>query len=446
MLRAMSLSARELTALRSEFPALLRRRNGKPPIYLNSTCMTLRPRPVIAALVRYYEEFPTCGGGRGDRHHGRHNWFQGELRAHEEAARESVRALLNAERCEEIVWTRNATEALNVVAHGLDLEPGDEVVTSEREHNSNLVPWLEVERRLRARAGDPGLVARRFFDLAPDGSFVLESALAAITPRTRVLAVAHASNLDGALIPDADLRRLADAVHRVGGVLVLDAAQSVPHRPVDVRALGVDFLALSIHKMCGPSGMGALYGRYDQLERLRGFIVGGDTVSDTWQDRVEYKPPPGRFEAGLQDYAGIVATAPAIEYVTRRVGYAAIQAHELELNRHLTGRLLALECEHFQVLGPRDPERRGGVITMASHSGPLINAIERLADEESNVMVRRGMFCVNAYLHRRFDALGRAANNLRASTYFYNTLDECEVLCEVVERVVRDPLAYLDDA
>lgn len=441
----MASGAPDLEALRRDFPALARLRNGKPPIYLNNTCMTLRPRSVIAALRRYYEEFPTCGGGRADPRQVLHNWFQGELREHEEAARESVRALLAAERVEEIVWTRNSTEALNIVAHGLSLEPGDEILTSEREHNSNLVPWLEAERRLREQAGDPRLVVRRFFELAPDGSFLLEAALEAIGPRTRVLALGHASNLDGTVIPDADVRRLADAIHAVGGVLVLDAAQSVPHRPVDVGALGVDYLAFSIHKMCGPSGMGVLYGRYERLDALSGFVVGGDTVADSWQDRMEYKPPPGRFEAGLQDYAGIVATTPAIEYVSRQVGYAAILAHELELNRYMTARLLPLECDHFQLLGPRDPARRGGVLTMSSHSGALINAIERLADEESNVMVRRGMFCVNAYLHRRFDRAGSAANNLRASVYFYNTLRECEVFCDVVERVVKDPLAYLDD-
>jgi cysteine desulfurase/selenocysteine lyase len=434
-----------LEALRADFPALARRRNGRPPIYLNSTCMSLKPRPVIDAVRRYYEEFPTCGGGRSAT--GRLNsWFQEELREHEEYAREAVRRLLNAVSADEIVWTRNTTEALNVVAHGLALEPGDEVLGSAREHNSNLVPWLEAERRLRERAGDPDLVVRRTFDLAPDGDFDRERALAAITPRTKVLAIGHASNLDGTVIPDADVRALADAVHAVGGVLVLDAAQSVPHRPVDVQALGVDFLGFSVHKMCGPTGMGVLYGRADRLPALAPFVVGGDTVADTWLDRVEYKEPPGRFEGGLQDYAGIVGTGPAVDYVTRTATYEAIAAHELALNRHLTARLAPLECEHFWLLGPREPARRGGVITMASGSGALINAIARIADEEANVMVRTGMFCSNAWLHERFDRLGSAANNLRASVYLYNTPDECDVFCDVVERVVRDPLGHLDDA
>jgi len=327
-----------------------------------------------------------------------------------------------------------------------DIEPGDEVLGSEREHNSNLVPWLEVERRLRERAGDPNLVVRRFFELDDDGGFSLERALAAIGPRTKVLAIGHASNLDGAVIEDAEIRALADAVHAVGGVLVLDAAQSVPHRRVDVQALGADYLAFSVHKMCGPTGVGVLYGRHDLLERLPPFVVGGDTVSDTWQDRVEYKRPPGRFEAGLQNYAGLVGTAPAVDYVARRVGFEAIQAHERALNERMTERLLPLECDHFRVLGPRDPARRGGVLTMSSPQGALLNAIERLGDEEANVMVRRGMFCVNAYLHRRFDRIGGAANNLRASTYFYNTLEDVDVFCDVVERVVREPLRWLDDA
>jgi cysteine desulfurase/selenocysteine lyase len=442
----MTLGTRDLEALRRDFPALARRRRGRPPIYLNNACMTLRPRPVIDAVRRYYDEFPTCGGGRGDPGERLHNWFQAELREHEWAARERVRALLGAERPDEIVWAANATAALNVVARGLALQPGDEVLTSEREHNSNLVPWLEVERDLRERSRDADLVVRRFFDLDADGGFSLPKALAAITPRTKVVALGHASNLDGAVVSDEEVRAVADAVHAVGGLLVLDSAQAVPHRPVDVRALGADFLAFSVHKMCGPTGMGVLYGRHDALERLAPFVVGGDTVADTWQDRVEYKKPPGRFEAGLQNYAGIVGTKPAIDYVADTVGFEAIVAHERELNARMTERLLPLECAHFRVLGPREPERRGGVITVSSPSGALLNAIERIADEEANVMVRRGMFCVNAYLHGRFDRTGSAANNLRASAYFYNTLEEVDRFCDIVERVVREPLAHLDDA
>ena len=435
----------DISVLRQAFPALARLRNGKPPIYLNNTCMTLRPRVVIDAIRRYYEEFPTCGGGRSEGARKLNNWFQEELREHEESAREAARALIGAASVDEIVWTRNTSEAINIVAHGLHLDPGDEVLGSEREHNSNLVPWLEVEKNLRARAGNPDLVVRRFFELDEHGGFDLERALAAITPRTKVLAIGHASNLDGTVIPTAALRALAARVHEVGGIMLLDAAQSVPHRPVDVQDLGVDFLAFSVHKMCGPTGMGVLYGRSDLLAQLDPFIVGGDTIADTWQDRVEYKLPPGRFEAGLQDYAGIVGAGAAITYVSQTVGFDTIRAQELALNTRLTERLAPLQCDHFWLLGPQDPALRGGVITMTSPSGALVNAIERLADEEANVMVRRGMFCVNAYLHRRFDRWGSSKNNLRASVYFYNTLDECDIFADIVERVVRNPLDHLDD-
>jgi cysteine desulfurase/selenocysteine lyase len=439
------LDVADLRALRADFPALERRRRGKPPVYLNNTCMTLRPRRVIEAVCRYYAEFPTCGGGRAEGARDLHNWFLEELVVEEQAAREALRRLVNAARVDELVWTRNASEALNLVAHGLSLEPGDVVVTSEREHNSNLVPWLEVQRRLRAKAKDERLEVLRFFDLGPDGAFSLESALAAVRPGVKVVAVGHSSNLDGTTIPDADLRALADAVHRVGGVLVVDGAQSVPHRRVDVQALGVDFLAFSLHKMCGPTGVGALYGRYDRLEGLCPLIVGGDTIRDTWHDRVEYKKPPGRFEAGLQDYAGMIGAAAAIGYVVDRVGYEAIEAHEHRLNAYLTERLAPLECDWFWLLGPKDPALRGGVLTMSSPTGAILNAIERIADEEHNVMLRKGMFCVNAYLHRRFDATGSAKNNLRASVYFYNTEEECDALARVVERVVADPLSHFDD-
>lgn len=441
----MTSAASDVQELRASFPALRRLRGGKPPIYLNNTCMTLRPQVVIDALRRYYEEFPTCGGGRSEGAKRLANWFQDELRVYEESSRAAAARLIGAASPHEIVWTRNASEALNIVAHGLRLEPGDEILGSEREHNSNLVPWLEAERRLRERAGDPDLVARRFFELDDDGDFDLERALAAITPRTKVLALGHASNLDGTVIPDAAIRALAQRIHEVGGVLVLDAAQSVPHRPVDVADLGVDFLAFSLHKMCGPSGMGVLWGRMDRLAEVDPFVVGGDTIADTWQDRVVYKQPPGRFEAGLQDYAGMVASGAAIDYILDTVGYDLIRAQELALNTRLTERLAPLQCDHFWLLGPEDPSRRGGVITMTSPSGALINAIERIGDEEANIMVRRGMFCVNAYLHRRFDKVGSSKNNLRASVYFYNTLDEVDAFADVVERVVKNPLDHFDD-
>jgi cysteine desulfurase/selenocysteine lyase len=441
----MSLGTLDLRALRKDFPALDRRRRGKPPIYMNNTCMTLRPRSVIDAITRYYAEFPTCGGGRAEGARHLHNWFMEELKAEEEGTREAVRSLLGAERCDEIVWTRNTSEAINIVARGMHLAPGDEVLGSEREHNSNLVPWLEVESRLRERAGDPNLPVRRFFELAPDGSFDLARALAAIGPRTKVVAIGHSSNLDGTTIPDDALRAIADRVHAFGGVLVVDAAQSVPHRRVDVRALGIDFLGFSVHKMCGPSGVGVLYGRYDLLDGLDPFIVGGDTIADTWQDKVVFKQAPGRFEAGLQDYAGMLGAKAAIDYVTERVGIDTIQEHEHRLNTYMTERLKPLECDHFWVLGPRDASQRGGVLTMSSSTGAILNAIERIGDEESNIMLRKGMFCVNAYLHRRFDATGSAKNNLRASVYFYNTEEECETLCRVVERVVKNPMDHLDD-
>ena len=445
MLARMNGPTPEIQAIRDEFPALGRMRRGMPPIYLNSTCMTLRPQQVIDAIAEYYTTYPTCGGGRvGGPHVAPTSWFQGELREREMASRDAVRDLLGAEDVREIVWTRNSTEALNIVASGLSLEPGDEVLSAEREHNSNLVPWIEAERRMRARADDPTLVLRKTFDLAPDGSFDIKQALDAVTERTKVIALGHTSNLDGTTIADDDIRRLSRRVHENGGVFVLDAAQSVPHRPVQVTSLGVDFLALSLHKMCGPTGMGVLYGRYDALCELAPFVVGGDTVRDTWQDRAVYKDPPGRFEAGLQHYAGIAATAPAVHYIKERVGYDWIEDQERALMRRLDERLRPLECDHFWLLGDPDPMQRSAITTMASGSGALMNAIERTADREANIMVRRGMFCVNAYLHKRFGKVGSEANNVRASVYFYNTLEECDVFCDIVERIVSDPLAHLD--
>jgi len=436
----------DLQGLRADFPALDRRRRDRPPIYLNNACSTLRPRSVIEAISRYYAEFPTCGGGRLAAPERLHNWFAEDLRDHELEARARVATLLGAEASDEIVWTRNTTESINLVARSYGLVPGDEILNGENEHNSNLVPWLEVERRLRRLAGDEDLVVRRYFELTEDGSFDREAALAAIGPNTRIVSITHASNLDGAVIPDADVRALADRVHQVGGVLLLDAAQTVPHRPIDVQALGVDFLAFSLHKMCGPTGLGVLYGRRAALARLRPYLVGGDAVEDVWQTRVEYKEPPYRFEGGIQHYAGMLGATAALAYVQSDAGLERIQRHERALAGTLLERLRPLECDHFWLLGPEDPRLRSGIVTMASSLGSVVNAIERLADEEANVMLRKGMFCNNAYLHQRFDRAGTAKNNLRASVYLYNTEDECEQLCRIVERVVKDPLQFMDDA
>ncbi|MFV1959988.1 MAG: aminotransferase class V-fold PLP-dependent enzyme, partial [Planctomycetota bacterium] len=399
------------------------------------------------AIRRYYEVFPACGGGRlvgGRPEEAPHHWFAGELAEEEIAAREAAAHFVGAARAEEIVWVRNTTEAVNLLAHALGFEPGDEVATSELEHNSNQVPWQMLEARLRREAAQPDLPVRRVFDRAPDGAFDLGRALAAITSRTKLVALGHRSNLDGSTIADEDLVALVRRAHAVGAKVFLDAAQSVPHRPVDVGALGVDFLAFSFHKLCGPSGLGVLYGRMEALERLEPFLVGGDTVADVWPDAVEFKAPPGRFEAGLQHYAGMLGARAAIDYVTHTVGLDAIQAHDRFLGGLLEARLRPLTCEHFRLLGPEGAGAESGIVTMASGLGAVINAIERLADEESNVMLRKGMFCANAYLHRHFDAAGSAHNNLRASVYLYNTEAECDALCRVVERVVRDPLAHLD--
>jgi len=438
----------EMAAFRADFPPFQRRRRGRPPIYLNNACTTLRPRPVIDAVRRYYETFPACGGGRlagGRPEEASHHWFAGELAEEEIAAREAVAHLVGAARPEEIVWVRNTTEAVNLLAHALRFEPGDEVVTSELEHNSNQVPWMVLERRLRREAAQPDLCVRRVFGRAPDGAFDRARALEAITPRTKLVALGHRSNLDGSTIGDEDLAEVVRRAHAVGAKVFLDAAQSVPHRPVDVGALGVDFLAFSFHKLCGPSGLGVLYGRLADLERLEPFLVGGDTVADVWPDAVEFKAPPGRFEAGLQHYAGMLGARAAVEYVTRTVGLEAIRAHDRFLGGLLEARLRPLACEHFRVLGPEGAGEDSGIVTMASSLGAVINAIERLADEEANVMLRKGMFCANAFLHRHFDAAGSARNNLRASVYLYNTEAEVDALCRIVERVVGDPLAHLDD-
>ena len=352
-----------LRALRDDFPSLQRRRSGRPPVYLDNACTTLVPRQVIAALAEYYTDYPSCGGRRGA------HWFAEEVTRRIEGdaengikgTRQSVAELINAGSKDEIVFTLNTTHAINTVALGLRFKPGDVVLLTDREHNSNLLPWL----RLQAS----GLI--RVDRAVPDhgDGFDPETFEAHFREeRVRLVSMAHTSNVTGATLPAEQIIAIA---HRHGARVLLDGAQTVPHRAVDVRALDVDFLAFSLHKMCGPRGVGVLYARRELLGRgareweagdevIEPAILGGGTVDDTTYDSYRLLEGPERFEAGIPNYAGLIAAGEAVQYV-RQIGMDRIAAHEEQLNTYLTEALLARygDTGWFSILGPREREPAG---------------------------------------------------------------------------------------
>jgi cysteine desulfurase/selenocysteine lyase len=383
--------------LRRDFPPL---RDGRL-VYFDNACMALRPQAVIDAITAYYTEYPACGE-RSLHRLGR--------RVDEEMslAREAARRLLHARRVEEIVFTQNTTHAINLVAHSFPFAPGDVVVTSDQEHNSNLLPWQQLSR--------DGVEHRAvaFGDL--------EALRMALTPAVKLVSMVMTSNLDGASI---DARRTVEVVHEAGIPILLDAAQAAPHQELDVRSLDVEFLACSGHKMLGPSGTGLLYGKRDALARLRPTLVGGGTVEDSTLRGATYRDGPERFEAGLQNYAGIVGLRHAIEYL-ERVGREAIHAHEQRLTRQLQEGLE--RYPNVTIFGPA-AERRGGITSFA-FAGIDVHDVCLLLDQSAGIAVRSGRHCVHSWFNAH-----RIEGTVRASFYLYNTEEEVATFLGALARV-----------
>jgi len=403
------MSALDPARLRGDFPALRVEIGGRPPIYLDSACTTLRPEPVIRAMADFQRRAPAC--------HGRSNHALGrETSRIYEGARDYIRRFLGAREAAEIIFVRNTTEALNLVAASLPLAAGDVVLTTSIEHNSNLLPWARRARRdgLRHRVHRVDLA--RGFDLA---AFAAD-----LSPAPRVVALPHVSNLCGLTLPVAEI---AAAARAVGALVVVDGAQAVATHPVDVRALGVDFYALSFHKMFGPSGVGALYGRRESLESLSPFLVGGGTVDAATFTSADFEPLPMRLEAGICNYDGAVGAATAAAWLGR-IGQRAAHEHAVALNRLATDRLRRLRRLH--IIGPEDPAARGAVLSFYV-DGVDSEAIARLLDTRENVMVRHGKLCVHAWFHDT-----GTPDAVRASFSVYNTAAEVERFARTVEGAV----------
>ena len=425
-------------SVRANFSILQERHNGQPIVYLDSACMALKPDVVIDAVTSYYRECPACGGiGRSDHRFGR------EVVRRVFEAREKVRRFLNARPCsdayaphtptKEIVFTRNATEAINIVARCSPFSSDAVVLTTNREHSSNLCPWKELEK--------DGRVRHRWLPSKPDEKFDLDAYEHVLrNENVELVSMVHVSNLDGSAIPAAQVIKLA---HAHGARVMLDAAQSASCVPLDVQELDVDFLAFSVHKLCGPSGIGVLYGKEELLNdpRFGRFITGGDTIEDSWLDRPpQYQDSPFVFEAGLQDYAGIIGAGAAIDFISG-LDVADIADHVRGLNTYLTEQLLEFEDE-VEILGPSDPALRHGICTLCFKRRGIVSLFEEditgagnIMDHWANIMVRTGEFCVHSWFNHR--KLGRERERLRVSLYAYNTKDECDIFIAALRRLIE---------
>lgn len=404
----------DIQKIRTDFPVLTKKWNGKYPIYFDNACMTLKPRQVIEAMDEYYTEYPVCGGRSL---HKMAKMVDEKITG----SREKFQKFLGAKSPEEIIFTRNTTEGLNLVANSLEFREGDIVMTTDREHNSNLIPW-------QVQAGKKG-IKHIVVHSAPDNTFDIKTFedLLSNTRNVRLVSMVHTANLDGYTIPARDIIKIA---HDHGALVMLDGAQSAPHKPVDVKKLDVDFFALSVHKMLGPTGMGVLYGKHNLLEELAPFIVGGDTVSDSTYESAKFLLTPEKFEAGLQNYAGIIGSGAAVDYV-ENVGRANIEKHEEKLNRIITDGIK--DIPGLKIIGPQEPGSRGGIIsfTVDFPKGGDAHDIAIVLDETENIAVRSGAFCVHSWFNYR-----KCEAAVRASLYLYNTEDEARKFIDALGKTV----------
>ncbi len=396
----------DVESIRKDFPILSRTVHGKPLVYLDNAATTQKPRQVIRAMSRYYEET------NSNVHRSIHKLGEEATEAYE-AAHTCVGEFIGGADLEEIVFTKNTTEAINLVAHAWrrKLEPGDEIVLTEMEHHSNLVPWQQVARERDATI--------RWAPLTDEGLLDMEATKELLNPRTSIVAATHMSNVLGTITP---ARELTEAAHDHGATVLLDAAQSVPHMPVDVKAIGADLMAFSGHKMMGPTGIGVLYGREEVLDGMEPMLYGGEMIKKVSYDGAEWNDLPWRFEAGTPVIAEAVGLHAAVDYLDD-LGMGNVREHEHEVTAYAWKRLQ--EMEGVTLYGP-PPGERGGVVSF-NLEGVHAHDVASLVDGEG-VAVRAGHHCAQPLMGK----LGVPATT-RASFYAYNTLHEVDVLVEALE-------------
>ena len=402
----------DVMRIRQDFPILGQEVNGHPLVYLDNAATTQKPRQVIDALVRYYET------SNANIHRGIHTLA---VRATEqyEATRDAVATHIGATNPGDIVFTRNTTESINLIARAWGDEhvgEGDEIVLSLMEHHSNIVPWQLLANRKGA--------SLRYVGVTDDGELDLDHARALIGPRTKIVSLTHMSNVLGTINPIAEIAEMA---RPYGAALLVDGAQSAPHLPIDVTALGCDFFAFSAHKMLGPTGVGVLWARPGLLEAMPPFLGGGDMISVVRPDASTWADVPHKFEAGTPNIADVIAFGAALDYL-HAIGMKNVRQHEKDITAYAIEALTAVEG--VRVHGPLDVEKRGGAVSFTV-DGIHPHDISTIVDQYG-VAIRAGHHCAQLLMRR----LQVPATN-RASFYIYNHPGEVDALVDALDHAFR---------
>jgi len=422
----------DMQATRADFPILERKINGKPLIYFDNAATTQKPRQVLHTIQEFYRTY------NANIHRSTHTLGLQATELYEQA-HENVARFIGADDGQEIVFVRNSTEAINLVAYSLlcpdsgrwHLRRGDEVLVTVMEHHSNLVPWQMISRWIG--------VALKVIDISDDRVLDLEQLRAALSTRTKLVCCSHVSNVLGTINPVREIGQLA---HQVGALFLVDGAQSAPHMPVDVKELGCDFFAFSGHKMLAPMGIGVLYGRRELLEEMSPFLYGGDMIASVTLQAATWNKLPWKFEAGTANVCGGIALGGAtdlsseqhlegaVDYL-ERIGMARVRAHEEELAEYALQGLRGIGGVH--IYGPLTAKERGGVVAFTVEQGDA-HLVAKLLDDEG-IAVRAGGHCAHPLAHRL-----RAGATVRVSFYIYNTREEVDYFLNVLEDIIRHKL------
>ena len=399
------MGALDVQRIRKDFPVLERQVYGKSLVYLDNAATSQKPRQVIDALVRYYETY------NANIHRAVHALGEEATAAYEEA-REKVARFINAPSTESVIFTRNTTESINLVAYAwgrANVGAGDEIILTQMEHHSNLVPWQLLAQEKGASI--------RYIEITPEGTLELGNLSGMFSPRTKLLALPHVSNSLGTINPAAEI--VGEAKRR-GVTTLVDGAQATPHMPVDVQAVGADFYAFSSHKMLGPTGVGVLYGRRELLDEMPPFLGGGEMIRKVTFEGATWNDLPWKFEAGTPNIADAIAFGAAVDYL-EALGMENVRRHEIEVTAYALDRLRTLD--DITMYGPDDPEKRGGVVSF--NFGDLHPHDVGTILDRHGVAIRAGHHCTQPLMR----CLG-VSGTARASFYVYNTQEEVEVLVE----------------
>jgi len=398
--------------IRKDFPIMERVIDGKPLVYLDSAATSQKPQLVIDALTHYYSHY------NANIHRGIHTLSEEATEAFENV-RKKVAAFIGISDTREVIFTRNATEAINLVAQSWgreNIKEGDEIILSPLEHHSNLVPWQMLAKEKSAK-----LV---FLSLTEDGMVDLDSLKSVLNSRSKLLSITQMSNVLGTIVPLTEVCKLA---HANGTKVLVDGAQGVPHIPTNVKEIDCDFLVLSMHKMCGPTGVGVLYGKFELLDAMPPVMGGGDMISMVWRDRFTPNQLPWKFEAGTPNIADVIASGVAIDYLSS-IGMENVRAHEIELTQYALSKFA--ELEDATVYGPKNAANRGGVISF-NLKGLHPHDVGQIVNEDG-VAIRVGHHCCQP-LMRDLDVMGTA----RASFYIYTLKEEVDMLIDSLKKVQK---------